>query len=312
MKFISAQDVYVLLVIALFRTCAWIPSIRLQNVIADKIGAIAYQCSSAKRKQSEASVLRVIIPRPSPEHVRRIVLSGFQQVWHNQLELWRGPDVSADIQVAGWEHLQTALDAGRGVIFLESNALGSGHLAKRILCQRGIRVYQVHGIQHLAGFHSEPFTWVRNNIALRVFEQREKRFVADIVRVSDSESLAFIKHLVGILQRNAVLCISGDGNVGHNRVQIPFLGQTRLFSTGMINLGKISGAALLPMFCLRRATGESMLVIEPPLEFDPNLGRDQVVVDILTRYAHLLDCRIRQFPGQYRNWHLMQSPEAGG
>jgi len=107
------------------------------------------------------------------------------------------------------------------------------------------------------------------------------------------------------LRQNAIICITGDGKIGQKLIPLKFLGQTEFFSTGMISLSKISGAPILPMFCTVEKNDKTDLVIEHPIKVEENGDREHGVEISVAKYAALLEAYIRQYPEQYRNWHIV-------
>jgi len=88
------------------------------------------------------------------------------------------------------------------------------------------------------------------------FEKRAKQFVAEIIYLPHSDSLAFARILLSRLQQNAIVCIAGDGKNGRKLLPLKFLGATELFATGMVSLAKASGASIVPMFCLEEPNSQ--------------------------------------------------------
>jgi len=206
----------------------------------------------------------------------------------------------------GLEHLRGALDAGRGAILWESAGFGRRLQCKRALNAAGIAVHQIHGPNHLGGLLDEDRFRTRTRaLVRRFFDGRERRFVADIVDLPASDSLAFTRDLLARLARNAVLCSTGDGRVGQRLVPLPFLGRTTLFASGMVNLAKLAGAPLLPVFCVFGNDGRLRVVVEAPLRIDRGPDREQELRSVLQQYASLLEAYIRRWPELYRNWHLL-------
>ena len=127
-------------------------------------------------------------------------------------------------------------------------------------------------------------------------ERCEKPFLAEIIYLPSSDSLVFTRILLDRLKQNAILCIPGDGRSGKKLLPMRFLGRTRLFSTGMVSLAKISGAAILPIFCIQEKNGKTNLIIEPPILIETVVGREQVLEKGVLQYVSLLESYIRKYP----------------
>lgn len=311
MRLLTGQDIYLLALIALFAFIGAIPSRRVQYFLSDLVGSLAYYWSPDKRRRSEERVRQVFSSSRSRAQLRQIVLGGFREFWRDQTTLWSSPPARNSpepVELEGFEYLQTALKAGQGVILLESSLFGGRNLAKQTLHKQEVRIHQVYGHRHLAGFMVDEITWFQEKLIRPAIERREKKFVAEIIRLPAAESIAYTRRLLALLDENSVICIPADGAVGHKVVPQQFLGETDFFPTGVWSLGRVSGAALLPLFCVRSPSGEPRLIFERPLVFSSTLGREQALEKIMCEYFQLLEFYIRKYPEQYRGWHSAHSP----
>jgi len=143
-------------------------------------------------------------------------------------------------------------------------------------------------------------TWVKP-----FFERRERQFTAESIELPHTDSLAFTRTLLGILEVNGIICAAGDGQVASGKIPLCFLGHIMPFATGLVSAAKLTGAPLLPMFCLRSESGTPILRIEAPTYVAEYADRAIVTKKTLEQYAGLLETRIKQFPEQYRNWQLL-------
>jgi lauroyl/myristoyl acyltransferase len=146
----------------------------------------------------------------------------------------------------------------------------------------------------MGGFWTHGETELRARIVRPWLDRLERQFVAEIIYLPRDDSLAFTRRLVQVLQADQALCVSGEGQIGQKRVVLSFLGRERAFATGMVSLAKLTGAPILPLFCWRDETGETRVVVEPPL--DLNTG--------IKAYAALLEAYVTRYPEQYRGWNV--------
>ena len=310
MKFIQANDLYFLAVIALIKMVDWSSSLRLKDYVVRGIVFTAYQLSRNKRRLSQANLSQTLSERLSERQQRDIVKGAFREFWEDVFSLSLSRQEKAalkGVEISGVEHLQNALRERKGAILWESSSFGKRHLAKHILHENGVALYQVHAERHLGGFRSGngAATWVRHYIAKPFFERREKQFVTEIIYLPDSDSLVFTRRLLALLRQNAILCITGDVEFGRKLISQPFLGHTKLFATGMVSLAKTSGASILPMFCVQEPGSKTRLIIERPIRIDTGVEREQGLENSIAEYVGLLESRIRRYPEQYRSWHYI-------
>jgi lauroyl/myristoyl acyltransferase len=309
MKRLQIWDLYSLFVIALIKIVSGFSSPLLKDLTIKSIAFAAYNVSKKKRHGMEKNLSEAFDGKLA-EHQRREIVKGvFYEFWRETFSRWptsqeRAALKSADIQ--GLEHLQRALGNGRGVILWESNAFGRRTLSKQILHENGFLIHQVYAEVHLRGFlTTDPDrynSWVREHMIKTEMEKFEKPFLAEIIYLPSSDSLVFTRILLDRLKQNAILCIPGDGRSGKKLLPMRFLGHTMLFSTGMVSLAKISGASILPIFCIQEKNGKTSLIIEPPILIETEVERKQVLEKGVIHYVRLLESYIRKYPEQYRNW----------
>jgi KDO2-lipid IV(A) lauroyltransferase len=313
MRLLGASDVYFGGMLVLVRAVGWSRSTTVKRALAVAIGGVAYNVSRRKRRRSEVSVARGAGADVLPGERRAIVQGAFREFWRELFSLVPSGAERRALRAApvqGLEHLQAAHAAGRGAILWESSHFGKRLTAKQMLRARGVAVHQVHADTHLGGFRvpRDGDSVVRQRILHPAFRRLEHRSVDGTIEIPETDSLAFARLIAQRLGQNGVVCIASDGTLGRKFVCVPFLGVLQPFATGVISLTRLSGAALLPIFCFDDPPGRPRLVIEPPVAVEAGPRRDRAVEDALRRYAALLETYVRRYPSQYRNWHLLGQP----
>ena len=310
MRFISVKDLYFLSVILLIKLMSWSSSFKLKELVVGGIAFLAYHISRNKRRLVEKNLFEAFDSSLTEGGKRKIVKGVFYAFWKHMFS-WLPSNVEIatikEAKLLGIEHLYIALQNGIGAILWESHGFGERIIAKRILHENRFSIHQVHGATDLGGFLTENSTetWVQHSLVKGFFNNCELKFVAEIINLPSSNSLAFTRTLLNLLRQNAIICITGDGKIGQKLIPLKFLGQTEFFSTGMISLSKISGAPILPMFCTVEKNDKTDLVIEHPIKVEENGDREHGVEISVAKYAALLEAYIRQYPEQYRNWHIV-------
>ena len=301
MRRFDATDLYLLSVLALYKFIESTRSARASELFARRVAHLAYHASRAKRAAIRANLARYFGNQYSAREVEHIVRGTFESFWGDACMLLN-VEMRSQLErahVRGIEHIEHALAQGHGAILFENSFFGQRNAVKRILCARGFTAHQTHSREHLGGFFAKGETQIRARVIRPFFETREKNFVASILYLPRGESLAVMRQLMNLLQRNEMVYLSGEGQIGHKHIEYKFLNGTRRFATGAIHLSKLTHTPLLPLFCWRDETDTLQLVIEPPLEF-PN---DAHAAEIgMKQFAELLEKYICEFPKQYRNW----------
>jgi KDO2-lipid IV(A) lauroyltransferase len=305
--FITAIDFYLLFVVGLIRLASWLPpKTRLRFVSA--VAFTGYHLSKTKRRLSEEKLSQAFGGNLTKERRRTIVQSAFYQFWLEAFSI-SSPSFAntgrVQEEVRGLEHLRQALDHGKGAILWESGYFGRKFLAKQILQRNGFTTCQVYNENHAGGFYTPcPASWIRRRVIKGFFDKRERRSVAEILNLPLWEPLPVMRALFARLKQNHIICVAGDGTLGWNMLEKAFLGGARAFSTGMISLSRVSGAPVLPLFCVQEAPDRIAVIIEPPIEIDSKLDRESASELWIDRYIGLLESYIRKYPGQYYNWHF--------
>ena len=298
------RDPIVLSVIALIQIVHWSPASLAPRLFVKGFAFIAYHFSRNKRRVIENHLLEMFDGKLDEGLKREIVRGVFHEFWEEKFSLVLPRSertVLRGVDIRGMDRLEQALEKGRGVILWESNALSNRTRSKQILHAKGFTVHQIHSENHLEGFlNPHPSkTWVQRQIIKRMLEKFEMQYLKEIIYLPRSDSLAFTKILLGRLRQNAILCVSGDAHGGQKRIPLPLFHHIELFPTGMVSLAKISGAALLPIFCISEETGRKRLVIEPPISIDRGLERERGLENGVSQYVRLLESYIRRYPKQY-------------
>jgi len=276
----------------------------LGRLTAATVAAIASRLSSGKRRRTEAAIDQALGRSLAPAQRRQIVRGTFTSFWLDAFALARrGRAVRRlrEVPIEGLEKLDEALAGGRGAILWESSGFGSRTLAKQALCARGYTLCQVHADSHLAGFGDyRTLSWFRHRVAKPLFDRWTRSFADEVVDLPRDGGLAFTRVLARRLGNNRVLCIAGDGSMGHGWVSVPFLGARTQFATGTVRLARNAGAPLLPMIGV--LDGGPRVVIHEPVVAAADADREAAAVDAVARFAAVVEGWVRRFPEQYRGW----------
>jgi Kdo2-lipid IVA lauroyltransferase/acyltransferase len=194
----------------------------------------------------------------------------FLRAWWGRVEpLDRGVDI------AGVEHLRAAQAGGRGAILI------SPHLTTLEICVRLLsREVAVAGMYRP---HESPaLEWAVKRGRLRYTQAMYTR----------EELRPALRHL----KSGGVLWFAPDQETRRgDSVFVPFFGQPAWSLTSTHQLARLSGAAVLPLFYLRRPDGGYRIEILPPLEDFP--GNDATVDT--ARVMAAMEALIRRAPEQY-------------
>ena len=301
-------DLYFLIIITIVRVTSWFPYRSVRIAVARVLAGLSYHLSLSKRAAMKRAVTAALGDRLDDRELTRILKGSFYDLWlevlgskPNKIDA----EAVTEAQVIGWNHLEDALAAGKGVILWESSGFGRRFWAKQILCRKGMRVHQIRGSTHLGGLYSHSATWVRRCVIGPFFDDAESPYVAELILLPSTGNLSYGRMLLQRLRENAAICVAADGMNGARLLAVPFLGASYQFSTGMVSLARKSGAAILPIVCLEIDDGKACLIIEEAIRVDEDDDRERQIEQIIARYAALMERCIQREPTSYRNWHMV-------
>jgi lauroyl/myristoyl acyltransferase len=218
-------------------------------------------------------------------------------IYHERLQLlrcYRPFGQQSQVQLEGREHLETALEAGKGAILWLGPFVFSDLLTKIALHTAGVRVSHLSRSVH--GFSATRFgERVLNPIRTVV----ERRHLEERLVIGHHGSVATLRELSRRLRNNRVVSVSAIG-MAQQLYRIPFLSGSVQMAGGAPALAVQTGAALLPVFTGRDNGGKWLTIIEPPLTRRADWPREEAVTRLLLQYAALLEYYVTRWPDQFR------------
>lgn len=252
--------------------------LRWQLQMGKSIGMTGYYLA-ARRRHIAMTNIQLCFPELSPTQQRNLVQQHFASLGMGLLEMlnaWWSSDQRLEKfgQIQGMEHLQQALARGQGVILLSAH-FASLEIATRFLIMR----LPVHATYRS---HENPVIeyWMQKSRATHAEKAIPRESVREMVRS---------------LRANKPLWFAPDQNFGHkSSVFAPFFNIPAATTTATARLARLSGAAVVPFFVTRVATGYQV-ILQPMLD---NFPVDDEVANA-TRINHLIEQQVRRAPEQY-------------
>lgn len=188
------------------------------------------------------------------------------------------------ISIIGSEHLESALEKGKGAI-----ALGA-HIGNFVLV--GTRI----GLQGYA-FHT-LFRIPRDHAVEGVITRYLPHFHLSVI--SSLIKRTAVKAILEALRRNEIVHILGD-NLKNGTINARLFNHQILSPRGPVSLALRSGAPLVPMYLIRNYHGRQQLVIEPPIKITSTGDLAMDIAHNTQRVVAYLEALIRRYPDQW-NW----------
>jgi KDO2-lipid IV(A) lauroyltransferase len=253
-------------------------------------GRAAARLGPERRAQVERNLRRVYGPDFGGRELRRAVDATFESYARYWAESLRLPGTSAEaldagLTIEGIEHLQGALDGGRGVILAVPHLGGwewAGFWVAEVL-ERPISVV-VESLEP-----ADVFAW---------FKELREAFGMNVIALGPDAGPAVIR----ALKRNHVVCLLCDRSIDGAGPEVEFFGERTVLPAGPATLALRTGAPLLPTAIYFRGRAHHAVLRPPlPLEREGRLRTD--VARVTQLLAQELESLIRAAPDQ---WHLMQ------
>jgi phosphatidylinositol dimannoside acyltransferase len=245
------------------------------------------------RRAVVASHMSRVLGRPlERSEARRLVaevFANYGRYWAESLRLPLLPaaKVVAGVKTVGFEHVETALAAGRGVIVAAPH-LGGWEWGAMYLVDIGLPVtVAVEALEPADLF--EWFVGFRQRLGMRV------------VPVGPGAGAAILQ----ALRENHIVCLLSDRLVGETAgMEVCFFGERVMLPAGPVTLAIRSGAPLLSAAIYYGKWASShTLVFRPPIELPAGARFRETVQEGTQSMAHELETLIRRAPSQ---WHLLQ------
>jgi len=249
------------------------------------IGTLAYMIDAPHRRIVRRN-LRLAFPDWSPEKIRQTSKRFYKHLGATfveicQLATYSKSDVIARVQVVGAERWQRALDRNQGLILVSAH-LGNWEF----------------GSQYTACFMQKPTLGVVKEIRFKPFNQwvhkLRTRFGINIIYKKGA-----LPDMREALRRNGVVGLLVDQSRRKEGVDVNFFGHRVPATPAAAFLGLRCKTPILPIFCIREASGQLTVHVDHPLniKWSGDLRADvqantQLITDAVERM-------IRKYPEQW-------------
>ncbi|MFC4374558.1 phosphatidylinositol mannoside acyltransferase [Nocardia halotolerans] len=238
--------------------------------------------------QLRRNLARVLDVRPEqvPDELMRASMRSYARYWREAFRLPGMDHTTIDYYVDGLEHLDAALEQGRGVIFVLPHS-GNWDMA-------GVWLVQ----------HYDTFTTVAERLQP---ESLFERFVAyreslgfEVFPLTGGEQPPF-RALAERLRQNRIVCLMGERDLTGKGVPVEFFGERTWMPAGAAKLAIETGAALMPVhgWFTTEADGTEGWGLKTEAALDVSVGVAAATQALADRFA----ANIAEHPA---DWHMLQ------
>ena len=282
----------------------YVASSKVARVIPDSVatalmaagGSAWFELSRGQRAAALDNYGAVLRLPPGHPDVQRTARRAFQNYGRTLFDFTLIPrlsveEVSERVKTYGYEHLDRALERGRGAVLALAH-MGSWDMAGAAAA--GVLGYDIYAVM-------ESFP---GSLGRAVLEGREHFGL---------KTVPLDRRLVGrageILGRNGVFCLLADVPHG-GTVDVTMFERRVGLGSGPAALALRYGAAILVVTMWSTGPGRYRLQVEPELIYEASANRRRDVAELTQRIATQFERRIRAHPDQWYAFRPLLRPAA--
>jgi lauroyl/myristoyl acyltransferase len=237
---------------------------------------------------------------PRAQAIARDLKAAVYEIRMQDLRAWR-PDWlgawSPKLALEGEEHLQRALEGGKGAVLWVSPTVFNSLPTKIALHARGYKVSHLSSPVH---GYSETRFGVRHLNRVRCVP--EDRYLEQRIVFDSAAPTTAMRRMIRALKAGEVVSIVAANTEGFEMVEGPIFGGRLPVAVGAPRLAALTGAPLLPTFVMRDPNLGFRIAIEAPIPIDAKQTADQRTVAAATEYLQRSERWVRRYPEQWRAW----------
>ncbi len=292
MKFIKPDDIRYCVTLGGFLPFAWLAPPRVWPIVARGVARVHVGLSGRHTPTTDSCIKQHTTRDPS-----QVGLGFRTNLYCELLEILRENAPygwPAKIALEGREHIDQALEGGKGAILWFCPFIHADLVFKRGIAEAGYDLHHLSALTH--GFSDTKFGLrFLNPLKTGV----ERRYLKERLVLDEKGEGPALRTLFKRLRGNGLVSITAV-HTGLRVATRPFLGGSLRLATGAPNLAAKTGAALLPVFVVPEGPGYRVIV-EPALEAS---AQDKKAKEeaFVSAYVPLLERYVRHYPTLWRGW----------
>ena len=247
-RLISATDLLLLAILPGLVGTSWLLHERLWKPICLALAYLHVRLGGP-RTQGQGGLWRATQPFARSNDLQVSLTRGGYETTLQVLRDYRPGGWRPKIQVLGREHIEHALEGGRGAILWVPPFLFSDLVTKMGLHQAGFAVSHLSLVTH--GYSTTRFgVLFLNKLRTKV----EDRYLRERILISPEARTSALRALRQRLRENGIVSLTAS-TFGHRIIELPFLNGVLRLANGAPSLAVSSEAPLLPVFTVPAAAG---------------------------------------------------------
>ena len=230
---------------------------QISYLIATLVGDIIYLVSPRIRRSIAGNIRHVLGPEADDSAIQRVVRGVLRTTAKNYLDLIRIPrmkpeEIKRQVTPHGVHHLVEALGSGKGVMMVTAH-FGSFDVAVQLLAVHSVRTtILVEALEPERLLNH--VVWLRRNKGLNIIPAKS----------------GALQTMIKALRNGEIVLIVCDRDVTGEAPKALFFGEEARLPDIAVRLAMRTGAAIIPVFNLRRDEGRYDVYVEPPIQVASN------------------------------------------
>ena len=257
---------------------------RLGYWLFARLGDLAYFLNRSARTIVRDNMAHVLGPQARPDQIDKAAREAFRYNGQNYFDLFRLAALDTEqlerlIEADGWDQIDQALSAGKGLILVAAH-FGTPDVVAQLVTNRRYPVTAV--VEHL-----QPEPLFRYICALRGSHG---------LRTLPVDGP--LTRLFRALRANEVIALVIDRDITESGIEVEFFGEKTRMADGHVQLALRTGAPLMAGYCLRRPDG-TFYARGVPLELERTDNREQDVHAGVRKVLAFMETVIAAHPEQW-------------
>jgi phosphatidylinositol dimannoside acyltransferase len=262
---------------------------RIGYALCEFVGLLFFVANRRARRNIDAN-LQVVLPDSSNIRRRLLGLRVCNTVAKNYYDLIRLRSIDRDtvlehVDIDGLEHVEQALECGKGIIIVSAH-VGNFSVMAKLPSTLGLEAA-------IIAERVEPPQLFKYMARLR------SAMGIDVISPGPSA----MRTVLRLLRSNGVLLLAADRDVTNQGRVVKFFGRRTTLPSGPVVLAMKAGAPLIPAHTIRTNNRHSHVVISDPVQLQHSGNWERDVEQNMSRLSRALESMIRADPGQ---WAVLQ------
>jgi KDO2-lipid IV(A) lauroyltransferase len=262
----------------------------LRYLIGTAVGDAVYMIWGAKRRVVRENIATVLGLPPRDPKVSRLSRKAMRNYCKYLIEFLELPvltsrdPVIANMKIVGLEHLQSAIERGKGII------LATAHFGT-------IEVPGLRLQDFTSEFHAVYDTFTPPYLDRLIQGKRREKGIHPI-------PVGNVREMMKTLKSGGTIALLFDKPVERAKgVVVRFFGRETAIPGGPALLAMKTGATILPVFTFRHPDKTFQSDLLPPVTWTPSGDRDRDMEIIMQRLMDALQQAVREHPDQ---WYMFR------